>query len=1694
VDVAGFVGKLEAVGLRLWEDSGRLRFRGPQGAMTAERRQLLQANKDAVLEYLRASAGNVEVAHDPHGRYDPFPLTDVQAAYLLGRRDVFVYGGVACHAYGELVFGELDPSRMQAAWRRLIRRHDMLRAVVDYDGFQRVLDTVPDYEIAVADLRGAPPAEAAASLAKTRGEMDHDVHQPDRWPLFGLRITLLDGQAILHVSIDFLIADYISIYLLLDELRDLYQAPGTVLPAVPISFRDYLLAEHKLRQGPRYERSREYWLSRLDDLPAAPELPLLSDPHSGSGRFRRLQAVLGERAWQALKVQAASRGVTASGAVLAAYAEVIARWSRQPRFTLDLTLLSRLPLHPAVGRVVGDFTSVELLAVDRREGGTFTERATALGGRLFEDLDHRLFSGVAVLREIARQRGQDAALMPVVFTSAIGLRADVPDKAPLGELGDGISQTPQVWIDCQAMENGGTMSVNWDIREGVLPDGLADDMFEAFASLLNRLAAEPTTWDQAEVVALPAAQLERREQANDTSGPLPDVLLHEGILHAALDDPQGIAVISGGTAYRYADLTGSATAVAGALKAAGVQPGDLLAVVMDKGWAQIVGVLGVLLADGAYLPIDTHQPASRRDQILADAGVRHVLTHSAAPAGWPDGVAVLAVDEIEPVSAPAGLPSRLRDPADPAYVIYTSGSTGDPKGVMISHRAAVNTISDINSRFAVTPADLVLGLANLGFDLSVYDIFGVLAAGGTLVLPDPGLRADPSHWAALIGEHGVTLWNTVPAQLHMLNEYLRTANDDLSSLRLAMLSGDWIPVSLPGQIRSRLPGLSVVSLGGATEASIWSIWYPIDEVDPAWPSIPYGKPLTNQRFHVLDALGQDSPDWVPGKLLISGEGVALGYLGDPQRTAARFVTLPGTGERAYLTGDIGRYLPDGTIEFLGRDDRQVKIRGYRIELAEVEAALQADPAVAAAAALAAGAAPLERRLLAFVEPARVEPRPLPGAASLAAEVEAAGAQIRTAGDAGRVVEFARQLDQTALTVMADVLRQHGLFGTPGDWHTTADIMTAARVAAKHHRLVRRWLAALVRERYLDQDSTGRYRLLRTVEPGDVVAAWQRVEKLLPDAQDRPELVHYFQVAARHLPQLMRDEQDPVQLLFPEGSVDIQEAAYGEGFLSRYLNRLTTGVLRAIAARREAAGPLRVLEVGAGVGGTSVEVIPALADLDVRYLFTDVSQFFLNRGGEQFAEYPWVHYALFDMNEPYRDQGLTPNSFDVVLAGNVMHYSRNADTVLARMRELLVPGGWLVFIETTRDNYQILTSMEFLFDATAGDFQDVRHGKDQTFIGREQWLGLLRAAGAETVLCLPGPGDELASIGMHVFAARFKADRVLLEEAGVSSRLAQRVPAEMVPAQIQVVDDLPLTENGKVDRRTLDSWVLPDSGRPGGRAAADGPMSDLEQQVSAIWAAVLHTSHAGRQDNFYELGGDSLLAAQVVTEIREQVPGGQDVYFDELLRELLNTATVAGLAALLGGQEVPEEAGGGLALAGDPAALPVLVLVGGDIAGEDTRLTQRHAVITTAPFDPGPADGIDPLTRLQRLGGDLAAEVKLLSAGPFHVVGTHHGAVLAVEIASRLTESGAEVTGLTAIGPGPASIGDRPLEPYVGDVTLLLSASDVTAGGDPVGGIVSSWRDACLGELRVRVMPDGHDGADAHGELLEQVLADKGESR
>ena len=514
------------------------------------------------------------------------------------------------------------------------------------------------------------------------------------------------------------------------------------------------------------------------------------------------------------------------------------------------------------------------------------------------------------LRSELYQRGIS---YPIVFTAALGLERNGASPLLFSNCVGGLSQTPQTWLDCQVSDFGdGCITTTWDYVKGLFPLGFLESAFSYYKEILLWILQDE--WH----TALPQPPLAIEAGSDDLLYSHP--CLHTAFFAHANKRPEAKAlVIDGGDSLTYEDLKRSSFRAAHYLDSTGVGKGDSVVVAVSSPSARLAMAIALLSRGSIYIPVSPNQ-ADRRIQEISE------LCHASLVF---DNAKIKLVESFEETVVPVE-----NDPDLLAYMIFTSGTTGKPKGIKITHRQAMTTVNAIIGMIEdSTP--VALSIAAPDFDLSIFDYFGVLTMGGTIVVPSEIDRRDSQAIARMVKKYDVTLWNSVPQQLQMLIE---SAEDgQLSSLRHILVSGDKIPLELPRSASEVAKESKFFALGGATEASIWSnLFEPAQEIDhisdsPAWASVPYGHPLPRQRFEVRSiSCGEPCPRWTIGELVIGGEGVGAGYVsGEPgffEENETRF----------YRTGDLGRIRENGLIEILGRKDFQVKVGGHRIELSEIE--------------------------------------------------------------------------------------------------------------------------------------------------------------------------------------------------------------------------------------------------------------------------------------------------------------------------------------------------------------------------------------------------------------------------------------------------------------------------------------------------------------------------------------------------------------------------------------------------------------------------------------------------------------------------------------------------------------------------------------------------------------------------------------
>lgn len=859
-----------------------------------------------------------------------FPLTKIQESYFVGRRHEIPWGGTGCYAGFEMDMENLDITRFEDAMKKTVQRHEMLRCIITEDGDQYIpVSCDPQLTI----YRRSSIRNMEAHLAAVHDEIMTQV-LPIGKPLWDMRATELDpNNWRIHFGIDFMIADALSLNVFWRDMERFYK--GEEPEPLGFTYYDYLKYTSENFDTKGFEADREYWNNRAKDFPEPPQLPYSgTEDRNLYKKFVRRSAVLSAEEYKSLIAGSGSQGLTAASVLLELFSEVLASRSADSRFAVMLTTFRRENIHNDVNSIVGDFTNLMLTEINI-DGAGVIENAKKLQSTIQRDYAHGLYPAIDFVKYIGAVRGEQI-LYPVVFTSAIGVGSVRSGNMFVNRIASAASTTPQVFLDHQIYENpDGGLILSWDTADHVFMPGVVEDMFCVYVKLVKRLCREGFFG-----FAVHELRSERdiavQNSANFTEKLVPekDMLAHfENICYKYADK---IAVVCDESSMTYGELLDFVKKTASCINSRGLEKGFLAAVDMKKSCEQIGVIAGIVYAGGVYIPMSFNQPAERTAGIMKRAGC-NVIFRSVRSDDLTDFLQITA-ESVAEYSETAEKIAVSED--DPAYIIYTSGSTGEPKGVKISHGAAMNTIMDVIGKYNIDSRDVIFGISSVSFDLSVFDIFAAFNTGATLVLPSDEKRTDPVYWSQYTEKYGVTIWNSVPSIMELYCDYMQQSGLTNNTIRRIILSGDWIPVTLPERIKKIFTASQLTSMGGATEASIWSNYYECSSFDRSSRSVPYGYPLANQRFYILDEYGRRCPQWVEGKLYIGGKGLALCYHNAEDLTEKAFIESAIVGERIYDTGDYGRYIEDGMIEFLGRKDQQVKINGYRIELGEICAAFR----------------------------------------------------------------------------------------------------------------------------------------------------------------------------------------------------------------------------------------------------------------------------------------------------------------------------------------------------------------------------------------------------------------------------------------------------------------------------------------------------------------------------------------------------------------------------------------------------------------------------------------------------------------------------------------------------------------------------------------------------------------------------------
>jgi amino acid adenylation domain-containing protein len=870
--------------------------------------------------------------------------------------------------------GALDLPALERALGEIVRRHEALRTVfAEADGSPvQVIAPFGGFALPVEDLSGVDEADREAAARRRVGEEAARPFDLAAGPLFRAALLRLGAEDhVLLVSMHHIVSDGWSLGVFLREMSALYAAyregRESPLPELAVQYADYAAWQNEQMEGGELDRQLAYWRERLADAPALLELPT-DHPRPAVQTYRgaSVPVELSLDLLERLQALGRSEGATLYMTLLGAFQVLLSKYSGSEDVVVGSSIAGRT--RPELEELIGFFINSLVLRTDLSGDPSFREtlrrvREVTLGAFAHQEVPfEKLVAELQPERSLSHSPlfqvmfelqkaggGGGGGALPGLNASAVGAE----QASAQFDLSLELAATPQGLR--------GSLIYSTDLFER----GTAERMVRHLARVLEQVADDADVRLSRLVLAGPEERARVVVEWNRTERPFPEGCIHQLFQAQAERTSDAAALVWGDESLTYRELDARANRLAHHLAGLGVGPESRVGLRVERSVENVVATLAVLKAGGCCVPVDTSYPAERMELMLADSGVRVLLSDGELAA---EGRHVVRLDQVAEVLAagPDHAPPVNASAGNLAYVFYTSGSTGRPKGVMMAHREVVQYADGLPGTMPIGPGDRVAQASNASFDAAVFEIWGALFHGATLVGIDRDVLLSAPRLGQALREQGIThLYQTAA----LFNQHVREQVDVYAGLRQLVFGAEAVGTeSVRRMLREGKPG-RVLHEYGPTEATVWCTLEEVEEVAEDAPTVLIGKPIPNARAYVLDPAGEPLPLGVPGDLCIGGDGVVRGYLGRPALTAERFVPDPFAvepGGRMYRTGDRARWRAEGKLEFLGRLDDQVKIRGFRIEPGEVESAIAAYPGVREARVMMREDQPGDKRLVAYV--------------------------------------------------------------------------------------------------------------------------------------------------------------------------------------------------------------------------------------------------------------------------------------------------------------------------------------------------------------------------------------------------------------------------------------------------------------------------------------------------------------------------------------------------------------------------------------------------------------------------------------------------------------------------------------------------------------------------------------------------------
>lgn len=1370
-----------------------------------------------------------------------YPITDIQMAYYIGREKNMFLGGNSAHGYLEYE-GNADPAKIETALNTIIKKYDALRLIINDDGTQSVLENIPKYKIEVTDLTDMDSMKKELIINDYRKEHSAKIYKAGTYPLFGFHAFKIENLKWRYAfDVDLMIMDRSSIEIFFKELEEYYFNDDVAISETDYNFIDYVQERNQFKKNCKDDEL--YWKNYIESgkLTVPKNIEENDDIGNASSlHFVSKECYISSDKWNEIKNNLTERRIIPSVFVMTAYAKALSTWQNSDNATVNMTTSLRNINGKSYSKCIGDFTELVITDVAVSKDKDLYENALETQRILKSHMKHSALGGIKVMNYLAENSGSEKiGICPFAFTSSIEGKTSYMRRNVLGKNVYQISQTPQLKIDCQIYEEDEKLIIRFDYPQGIFKDSIVE---EILMYMKKSILVEDLSYFY-----------KQQFEYNSTFAEVPKSTIQAEFRKAVENYPKNIALICEGRYVTYSELDKLSDKFAFYIENK-VGTGQRVALDASRTIETVAVIIGILKTGGSYIPLEPKWPKERKEYIISCSESKLYINDTSCCEYECDDKYQIKGDFL-----------------DEAYIIFTSGSTGKPKGVMISQQSVYNTLLDINERFEITEKDVIAGISSFCFDLSVYDMFGAFISGAALAL-----STDMQKIADMVIDTNATVWNTVPAIMEL---FLNELGNRKCSLKTIMLSGDWIPLNLKNRITERIADARVYSLGGATEASIWSIYYPIDKIEKSWKSIPYGYPLKNQTMWILNTNDEICPIGVAGEICIGGEGVALGYVADSRKTDEQFFVHERLG-RLYRTGDYGIFHNEGYIEFIGRHDFQIKVHGYRIELGEIENAINKDENIKKSVVTVTETENAAQHILAYAIPNNIEETFDVEKYYKIIENDCCKACDETNSEITpeEYNYISLAFDEAAKKIIRNIFVQWGYLSTPEKIVSAEDIIKNGFADEKYYKLMKQWISVMENEGYLYTDAVG---IKRCVNAISLTPFEEIVEELksIKNVGKFEGFRDFMILTSEKMTSILKSQESPLTILFPNGGWERAENLYRYSPSAQYLNNIAA---EAVAAYIKSVGmtknKIRILEVGAGVGGTTAAILEKISkntSVEIEYHYTDLSEFFTEKAKKKFADYSFVNYGCYSLDLHPEMQGYKAGSFDIIIGANSVHDSSYLRRSLGYLRILLKNDGMLCLLELTRNLVQHKTTIG-LIDGFSG-YEDERKEKNEILLSVEEWKQYMEKTHFSEFMSFPVSGHKAELFNHHIMLAFANKQQAEINETEILKKISNVLPEYMMPEHIYTMNEIPLSSNGKVDRSKL---PIPDYLHHNNNNVIIIPENEMQKIILEIFEAALNINNLSTDTNIFKVGADSLKAITITAELEKK---GMKITLSELYK-------------------------------------------------------------------------------------------------------------------------------------------------------------------------------------------------------------------